>query len=249
MMLRVTLGGSPSIAQPDYWWYRARADLLRAALGRYVGEPGRVLDVGSADGPSVDWLRGNGCVTALDVDPRGLTPGDVCGSAMELPFASATFDVVSAFDVLEHCESESKALSEMGRVLKPGGRLLLSVPAYQWAWTSFDDHNQHHRRYTRPRLVSAVEAAGLEVIRATYAFAGTLPFFTASRLATRVRERASRGSGSVLEADAVPNLPNPGVAITRMLLGLSRIDQRLLASVDLPAGSSVVVAARAPVVP
>lgn len=243
MIRRVITGGSPSIVQPDYWWYRARADLLHAALGRYVGDPERVLDVGSADGPSVGWLRERGQVIALDVDPRGLVPGDVCGSAMELPFASGSFDVVAALDVVEHCESEERALSEMGRVLKPGGRLLLSVPAYQWAWTSFDDHNHHYRRYTRKRLVRAVEGAGLEVLRATYAFAGTLPFFAVTRLATRARER-SRPNQSTLAPDAVPSLPDPGRAVTGMLMGLSRIDERLLRSTDLPAGSSVVVAAR-----
>ena len=242
MMTRVSSGGSPSIVQPDYWWYRARADLLRVALGQYVGEPDRLLDVGSADGPSVGWLRRRGHVTALDVDPRGLVPGDVCGSAMDLPFASETFDVVAAFDVVEHCEDDARALSEMARVLKPGGRLLVSVPAYQWAWTSFDDHNRHYRRYTRGRLVAAVEGAGLDVLRATHVFAGTLPFFVASRLTTRLRERGTETA--TLNPDDVPALPDPGPAVTRMLGALSRVDERLLRHTNLPAGSSVVVAAR-----
>lgn len=217
--------------------------MLRAALGSYVGSPDRVLDVGSADGPSVGWLRDRGRVTALDVDPRGLVPGDVCGSAMALPFASEIFDVVAALDVVEHCESEAQALSEMGRVLKPGGRLLLSVPAYQWAWTNFDEDNQHHRRYTRRRLVAGVEGAGLEVLRATYAFACTLPIFALNRLSTQVRESRGRDAAP-LEPDGVPSLPDPGRAVTKVLTGLCRIDERLLGSVDLPAGSSVVVAAR-----
>ncbi|MGH8965907.1 MAG: class I SAM-dependent methyltransferase, partial [Actinomycetes bacterium] len=145
------LGGSASIAQPEYWWYRARSELLRTVFEGSVGEPGRVLDVGSADGPSVEWLRSHGEQTSLDVDPRGLRAGGVCGSAMALPFRDAVFDVVAAFDVIEHCEPESRVLSELTRVLAPGGRLLISVPAYQWAWTEFDDENGHHRRYTRPR--------------------------------------------------------------------------------------------------
>src|SRR5688500_3266185 len=78
--------GSASIVQPDYWWYTARESLLRTALSEYVGEPRRVLDVGSADGPSVGWLRTSGHHVSLDVDPRGLSPGDVCGSALALPF-------------------------------------------------------------------------------------------------------------------------------------------------------------------
>jgi SAM-dependent methyltransferase len=136
-------GGSASIGAPDYWWYRVRSDLLRVVLEPYVGQPERVLDVGSADGPSVSWLRGHGRRTALDLDPRGLGPGDVCASAMALPFRDETFDVVSAFDVVEHCEPEIEAMSELARVLRPGGRLLISVPAYQWAWSDFDEQNGH----------------------------------------------------------------------------------------------------------
>ena len=178
--------GSASIARPEYWWYRARANLSwQAVLEEHVGEPARVLDVGSADGPSVGWLRGHGKQTALDLDPRGLGPGGVCGSAMRLPFRDESFDVVAAFDVVEHCSDEHVALAEAARVLAPGGRLLMSVPAYQWAWTEFDDQNGHHRRYTRPRAVAAVEAAGLRVERATYAFSAVFPLFAAERLARR----------------------------------------------------------------
>ena len=67
---------SSSIAQPDYWWYRARADLLEAALGEFLGSPDRMLDVGSADGPSVAWMRTDGRRVTVDVDPRGLAPGE-----------------------------------------------------------------------------------------------------------------------------------------------------------------------------
>lgn len=232
--------GSPSLAQPDYWWYRARADLLRAAVGTYVGRPDRLLDVGSADGPSVGWLAPDARRVALDVDPRGLAPGDVCGSAMHLPFADASFDVVAAFDVVEHCEPEAAALAELARVLTPGGRLLVSVPAYQWAWTDFDVQNQHHRRYTRRRLVGAVEAQGLEILRATYLFAGTFPFFAADRLRTRLVEHRARPQA----VDGEPQLPETGPAVERLLLGAAGLDRRLLPRWDLPFGSSVVVAAR-----
>ena len=239
--------GSPSITRPDYWWYRARTELLRVALQQYVGEPGRLLDVGSADGPSVGWLRGSGDRVALDIDPRGLEPGDVCGSATDLPFGDGVFDVVAAFDVVEHCEPEARALAEMARVLAPGGRLLISVPAYQWAWSSFDEQNHHHRRYTRPRAVAAIEAQGLEVLRASYLFTGTFPFFAADRLRTKLRERGGRGAGTT--ADGVPQLPETGATVEKVLMGATRIDRWLLQRRDLPFGSSVVVAARKPAAP
>jgi SAM-dependent methyltransferase len=229
--------GSASIEQPDYWWYRARAELLRSALADHTGPATRVLDVGSADGPSVPWLRGDRHVT-VDVDPRGLRPGEgLCASALALPFRDHAFDLVSAFDVVEHCEPEATALAELARVLEPGGRLLLSVPAYEWAWTDHDVRAGHHRRYTRPRLVSAVEAAGLVVRRASYGFTGVFPMFAAERLLRRVR-RPGGDEG---------RLPQVSPPVERVLLGLSRAESRLLGRTDLPFGSSVFLAADKPV--
>lgn len=237
-------GGSPSIVHPDYWWYRARAELLRVALERYVGDPRRILDVGSADGPSVGWLRGRGKHVSLDVDPRGLTPGGVCGSVLDLPFGDEVFDVVTAFDVIEHCEPEQRAVDELQRVLVPGGRLLVSVPAYQWAWTEFDVDNGHHRRYTRKRAAAALERSGLVVERATYGFASVFPFFAAERLARRLRDRV-RSRTSSGPADVV-DVPHVSPAVEKLLMGLTRLDERLLGTRDLPFGSSVFVAARKP---
>ncbi len=229
--------GSASIEQPDYWWYRARADLLHAALGEFATTTTRVLDVGSADGPSVPWLRGDHHVT-VDLDPRGLRSGEgVCASALSLPFRDGSFDLASAFDVVEHCEPESVALAELGRVLAPGGRLLLSVPAYQWAWSDHDVRAGHHRRYTRPRLVESVERAGFVVRRASYGFAGVFPLFAAERLARRVRKPADTQS-----------LPEPSAAVERVLLGLSRAEARWLRRHDAPFGSSVFLAADKPAV-
>ena len=232
--------GSPSLAHSDYWWYRARAALLRAGVERQMGMPASVLDVGSADGPSVGWLSKAASRVALDIDPRGLVPGDVCASAMQLPFADATFDVVAAFDVVEHCEPETAVLSELARVLNPGGRLLVSVPAYQWAWSEFDVQNRHYRRYTRRRLVAAVEAHGLKVVRATYLFTGTFPFFVADRLRTRVRRDASRGRSP----EALPRLPETGPLVEKILMAACELDRWLLSRCDLPFGSSVLVVAR-----
>lgn len=220
--------GSGSLDNPTYWWYVARARLLQTVLGSYVPAGARVLDVGSADGPSVAWL---GDRVALDIDPRGLRPGGVCGAVETLPFPDDRFDVASAFDVVEHCQDEALALSELRRVVKPGGVVLLAVPAYQWMWSAFDVRAGHYRRYTRPRLRRAVEAVDLKVERATYVFASTLPFFLAARLLTKLK-----GTG-----DRVRPLPS---IVERLLLAGAKLDEAMLHRWNLPAGSSVVLIAR-----
>ena len=229
--------GSSSIEQPDYWWYRARTQLLHAVLGEFVGSPSRVLDVGSADGPSVGWMRGAHTRIAMDIDPRGLVAGEgIQGSVERLPFRDEVFDVVAAFDVVEHCADEGRALAEIARVLVPGGRLLAAVPAYQWAWTDHDVRAGHHRRYTQGRLVRAVEASGLQVLRSTYAFSSVFPMFAAERGVRRLRRGPS----------VDPGLPRVSPSTDRLLVGLCAAEARWLRKHDVPFGSSVFVAAVKP---
>lgn len=232
-------GGSPSIALDEYWWYTARARLLEEGLGRFVTPGLQVLDVGSADAPSATWFHARAARrVALDIDPRGLTTDGVCGSAVSLPFASHSFDAVAAFDVIEHVDPETAAVSELHRVLRPGGMLLVSVPAYQWAWSDHDVANGHHRRYTRGRIVDVLTAGGFTIERATYAFSTVFPMFAAERLARRLRRNRP---GHALDIATVPRLPRP---LNAALRGLCRVDERLLRSRDLPWGSSVMIAAR-----
>jgi SAM-dependent methyltransferase len=227
--------GSSSLEQPDYWWYRARAGLLGEALGSFLGSPDRVLDVGSADGPSVGWMQGGHDRFTIDVDPRGLKPGcGTCASALALPFADGTFDVVGAFDVLEHCAPESVAIKELARVVTPGGRLLLSVPAYQWAWSDHDVRAGHHRRYTKARLLAAIDQTDLHVLRCTYAFGAVFPFFAAERIVRRLRGASGQ------EAN---RLPEVSPLMDKVLMGLTCVEQKVIRNHAIPFGSSVLVAA------
>ena len=121
-------------------------------------------------------------------------------------------------------------------MLVPGGRMLLSVPAYQWAWSDHDVQAGHHRRYTRAGIVGLVEGAGMEVRRATYAFGGVFPLFAAERLRRRLRPPATGDS----------RLPEVSPGLDRALMGVCRAEARVLRRRDLPFGSSVFVAAVRP---
>lgn len=226
---------SPSIVNRDYWWYRARSSLLEKVFAHYLNDGDFVIDIGSADGPSVRWVTQSATRVALDIDPTGLVnePRGVCASALRMPFQNDSADVITAFDVLEHFESDVNGLSELRRVLRPGGVLLISVPAYEWAWTSFDERQGHHRRYTKRRLVELLRSSGFVVDRATYAFASVFPMFTLERLLTRTTSREP-------EDPAVSQLPE---WVGDSLEWLSRLDQKLLERFDLPFGSSIFAAA------
>jgi SAM-dependent methyltransferase len=222
---------SASLANPGYWWYSARTELLRTVFEPHLPTGQRLLDVGSADGPSVAWTDGIVERTPMDLHPEGLPDGGVCGSIMALPFRDEAFGGISAFDVIEHVDDDGGAVRELLRALAPGGVLLVTVPAYQWAWSPFDVEAGHFRRYTRRRIVRLLRREGVLVTRATYAFAATFPLFAIDRITARLGLRDGEDpSASTLPAWA-----------ERLLLRLAALDRRVLKRRDLPFGSSVLV--------
>jgi len=228
--------GSASIHNPTYWWYRVRSDLMALVFAEHIAEGARVIDVGSADGPSAAWIDELADRISVDVDPRGLRRGGICASGDRLPLPDAGADGVAAFDVIEHFQDESAIVRELARVLRPGGVLLASVPAYQWAWSGFDVKAGHYRRYTRRRFRALLQAQGFAIRRTTYAFGATFPLFAIDRLRARLLRR---GEERVAESKISPTAE-------RLLIGLSGLDRRLLPQHDLPFGSSVFAVATKP---
>lgn len=167
-----------AVVEETHWWFVGRRRLFRRELERADIPPGAtILDVGTSTGANLRLLRNLGYarVTGLDVSPdairfcesKGLGPvhqGDVCA----IPFPDGHFDLVLATDVIEHVEDEPRALAEIRRVLAPGGRVLLTVPAFQSLWGLQDEVALHQRRYRRGPLVDLVRRAGLQPRRAFY---------------------------------------------------------------------------------
>jgi SAM-dependent methyltransferase len=141
-----------------------------------------ILDVGCGTGANLEMLGQFGEAEGVDVSEealefcraRGLT-GVKQGAAEALPYPDGSFDLVTGLDVVEHLDSDLDGLREMHRVLRPGGRILLFVPAFMFLWGVQDDISHHRRRYTSKELRRAVTEAGFTVERTTYA---NLTFFT-----------------------------------------------------------------------
>ncbi len=183
-----------------HWWFAGRRRILDSLLAQLAptlpvsngGRP-RILDVGCGTGANLEMLARYGDAEGVDVSTdalafcraRGLTQLRE-GAAEALPYADATFDLVTALDVVEHLDDDVAGLCEMRRVLKIGGCALLFVPAFQWLWGVQDDVSNHRRRYTLPHLRRAVEHAGMRVERATYANITFLVPILAGRLLLRL---------------------------------------------------------------
>ena len=158
----------------DHWWYAARRTIVRSLLGSV--QPGAlILDAGSGPGGNRAILPGDTRCLAMDPAAHSLRLsadhpywGSVQGDLLHLPFVSDCFDMVVAMDVLEHLDDDAGAVREIHRVLRPGGRLLITVPAFRWLWGLQDRLSHHKRRYTRAGLLRVLRGSDLEVCRATY---------------------------------------------------------------------------------
>jgi SAM-dependent methyltransferase len=185
-----------------HWWYRGRRRVLRAELDR-LGIPAGadILDAGCGSGRTLDELADYGSVAGVDVSAEAVTAAqargheDVVQAAIEqLPHAAGRFDLITCLDVIEHVPDDVAALRELRRVTRPGGRLLVTVPAYPALWSSHDERNLHFRRYRRRALATAAAAAGWKRVRDTHFNALLLVPAAAVRLAERAGLTPRAGS-------------------------------------------------------
>ncbi len=229
-----------------YWWFVARRQAaVRFLLDFAPAErPLRVLDAGCGTGGLLDLFQGMAGVEAVgaDLSPDALRLSHgrghhrlVGADLTLLPFRTSSFDAVTALDVIEHVPDEERALGEISRVLRPGGVLVASVPAYQFLWGPHDDALHHQRRYTAPQFCGRIQGSGLVVEKQTYLLTALFPLAAAARLTARRKEDSSAG---------LPMVPRP---LNRALIALQAAELAVARRASLPFGLSVVVVARKPV--
>jgi ubiquinone/menaquinone biosynthesis C-methylase UbiE len=181
----------------SFWWFVGMRDITRAMLDP-VCQPGvdrQILDAGSGTGGMMSWMKryaGNGHVTGIDFSATALSFCRQQGHRLltqatvtALPFADASFDLVTSFDVLVQLPgkgSDERAIGEMLRVLKPGGVLFARVAAYEWLKSDHDVSLATHHRYSRAEIVGKLDQAGFEILRSTYANSLLLPLAMFTRL-------------------------------------------------------------------
>jgi ubiquinone/menaquinone biosynthesis C-methylase UbiE len=235
--------------EDSYWWFVARRKLI-ASLLRDLNLPGSIdiLDIGCGTGAMLDELQNFGAVTGADFSPEALSfcrkRGErgssdyrlVRADIRSLPFADASFDIVTAMDIVEHIDRDKDAMSEILRVLKPGGRLLATVPAYMELWSEHDDALHHHRRYTAASFRDLARRAGFAVDKLSYTVTALFPLIWLVRTLSRLK----RKNGESPKADVVP-VPD---SVNNLLLSLSNAESALVRRVSLPFGVTVVAVAR-----
>ena len=146
--------------EKEHWWFVVRQKIILQFLKKYVQkQPAGILNIGAAGGASSQWLSALGKVVSIETEPFFINHLkeqhiDVINSSVtDMPFEDNSFDLVCAFDVIEHVADDAVAMKEMERVCKPGGIICITVPAFKMLWSDHDIVNGHFRRYTRRSLL------------------------------------------------------------------------------------------------
>jgi SAM-dependent methyltransferase len=222
------------------FWFRSRNALLLRTLEAHFPAAGSLLEVGCGNGYVLAAIADRHpqlVVAGSDLSAAGLRrarariPGAllVRADARDLPF-EAEFDVVGAFDVIEHVREDGEVLAAMHRALRPGGGILVSVPQHRWLWSEVDRYSGHERRYTRRELAGKLVAAGFRVRRVTSFVTLALPAMVASRAWQAVSRRQFDPSREL----AVDR------RVDRILEGLMRVESAAIGrGVSFPLGGSL----------
>jgi SAM-dependent methyltransferase len=229
--------------EQTYWWHQGRLEIIqtymkRASRNRFSPA---ILNVGCGTGGTIGMLEKFGAVDNVDTSDDAIKFAKKLGyrnitkvDNIHLPFKDEVYDIVGAFDVLEHIEDHKGALAEWKRVLKNDGAIVITVPAYQWLWSGHDVTMHHWRRYTMKSLTALAAEADLKPERKSYAIGFSLPLVAGFRLASKIL------GWTDFEASFVP-VPK---TINKLFTALLRAEAKLHDTVSLPAGSSLITILR-----
>ena len=220
-----------------HWWYVARRRILADLIAREVDLPAdaRILEIGCGTGHNFEMLRRFGRLDAIEVDgeARALASRRLGHNVGDAPLpaltgiADGTYHLIALLDVLEHVDHRPESLTSVAAKLAPDGRILVTVPAYQWMWSAHDVAHHHKLRYSKKSLRRDAEAAGLSVRRIGYFNSLLFPLAAGVRL-------VGKAFGKTSSDDKVPPAP-----LNRLFTGIFGLERHLVGRLPLPAGVSL----------
>ena len=228
----------------DHWWFLARRRILKRLIERVVRPPrkAKILEIGCGTGHNLAMLKSFGSLEASELDrcARAVAnkrlPGRVKNAKLPdlTKFKRNGYDLIALLDVLEHVPDDLASLRSIHMRLKPGGALLLTVPANPWMWSAHDAAHHHFRRYTRKQLEELFLRSGLEVQLLSYFNMLLFPLVAAARVAGKITRKQSAD-------DKLPSAP-----INSMLNSVFGLEAALIGRLPMPFGVSLVAVVRRP---
>jgi len=227
----------------QHWWYRARREVLADLIRRHAAPPpgAKLLEIGCGTGHNLAMLSQFGEVDALELDDeaRKVAESRLGRPVMSAPLPELSgvpeqhYDIIGAFDVIEHIDDDTAALASIATRLKPGGKLVMTVPAHQWMWSAHDVVNHHKRRYSRQQLRTLIERSPLRLESIGYFNSLLFPVALAERLASKARGKE--------DAD----LSLPPRPLNTLLERVFASERHLIGRLPLPPGLSLFAVASA----
>jgi SAM-dependent methyltransferase len=226
-----------------HWWYRARRRILAALVRREVQPPvgAKILEIGCGSGHNLSMLADFGHVDGLELDDemRALSEKRLGRKIMRSPLPELgevkdkSYDLIGAFDVIEHIDDDHAALAAIATKLKPGGKFMMTVPAHPWMWTAHDVANHHKRRYSKRALRALIDGSPMRLEKIGYFNSLLFPLAVADRAAAKLR---GKDDGNV----SLP--PTPLNSALEAVFGAERY---LVGRLPLPPGLSLFAVASA----
>ena len=226
-----------------HWWYCARRHVLAELIRREARPPAnaQILEIGCGTGHNLAMLGEFGHVDGLELDDeaRMLSEKRLGRKVMSAPLPELAgvpqrhYDLIGAFDVIEHIDDDRAALASIATKLKPGGKFVMAVPAHQWMWTAHDEVNHHKRRYSKRGLKNLIEGSPLQLKKIGYFNSLLFPLAVADRAASKLRGRG----------DADVKLP--AAPLNAALEKVFAAERYLVGRLPLPPGLSLFAVAEA----
>jgi 2-polyprenyl-3-methyl-5-hydroxy-6-metoxy-1,4-benzoquinol methylase len=233
----------------ENWWFKVRAAIIMERLEKTIlSSPNlQILNIGAATGRTSELLGQFGTVTSVEYDKtccdftnEKLGMHIINASITELPFEAESFDVVCAFDVIEHVENDALAVQEMKRVCKPSGIIAVTVPAFQQLWSQHDVVNHHFRRYVMPIVVNLFQPEISSIVYKTYFNTLLFPPIWIFRRISNLFPVKRAGAGSDFSVIGKKSIFNP------VLFHLFNLEKMLLRYVSFPFGVSILICWKKP---
>ncbi|OGF34301.1 hypothetical protein A2482_00725 [Candidatus Falkowbacteria bacterium RIFOXYC2_FULL_48_21] len=230
--------------EKGFWWFVGRRKIVFNELAKITSTLANVVlvDIGCGTGITMELATGFQKKIGIDFSEEALRYAKtrncgelVAGDIYKIPIADNTADCVLLMDVLEHLRDESDPLKEVFRICKKGGRIIVTVPAYQFLWGGEDEVSMHKRRYTKTRLLSIIEEAGFQVERTSYFNTILFPIIGAIILFNRLFNTRAKHETNMKR---LPKILNTG--LIKMLL----LEAWLLKKITFPYGASVICVAK-----